>query len=107
MEQILIENASPDLSFPWRLYILLRDAEEHFPDVIGWLPNSQVGVFQIHDIKGIEPVLQKYFTSHRYSSFRRQLIAYGFTSLGNRQCKSFDSLFILSLVFMFARKAKI
>ncbi|KAG7338696.1 HSF-type DNA-binding protein [Nitzschia inconspicua] len=85
MEHLSIENASPDLSFPWRLYILLRDSETEFPNVISWLPNSQGRVFQIHDIKAIEPVLQKYFSSGRYPSFRRQLIAYGFSSLGNRQ----------------------
>jgi hypothetical protein len=88
MESIAIETASPDLSFPWRLYILLRDAEKDFPQVISWMEHSQGKVFQIHDPKEMEKwVLEKYFTSNRYSSFRRQLIAYQFVPLGNRQCK--------------------
>jgi hypothetical protein len=88
MEHIAIENASPDLSFPWRLYILLRDAHDrNFDDVISWVGETK---FQIHDPKRMESiVLLRYFTSNRYSSFRRQLIAYGFDSLGDRQCKVF------------------
>jgi hypothetical protein len=90
MKALSIVNASPDLSFPWRLHIMLRDAETEFPSVIGWLPPTFIGnVFQIHDPEELEKwVLPKYFNkSIKFSSFRRQLIGYGFQPFGNMQCK--------------------
>ncbi len=87
MEHLKIENASPDLSFPWRLYLMLRDAESDFPNVVGWIRHGKA--FQVYDIEQLEhSILPKYFITAKYASFRRQLLAYGFQHLGTRgQCK--------------------
>lgn len=89
MEKLKIKNAPPDLSFPLRLYIMLRDAEAEFPEAICWVPSSNGKVFQIVNPDLLETqVLPRYFnTSIKFTSFRRQLIGYGFFCRGKRQCK--------------------
>jgi hypothetical protein len=90
MDTLQIEKVSPDLSFPLRLYILMRDAEDEFPSIISWEPSSNGTIFQVHDADELEKkVLPKYFRSSiKFSSFRRQLLGYGFQCVGKLQCES-------------------
>jgi hypothetical protein len=89
MEKLKINEASPDLSFPFRLYIMLRDAQAEFPEAICWVPTSNGKVFEILNPAILEKqVLPRYFNrSIKFTSFRRQLIGYGFICCGKRQCK--------------------
>mmetsp|Transcript_17977 Transcript_17977/g.31511 ORF Transcript_17977/g.31511 Transcript_17977/m.31511 type:complete len:675 (-) Transcript_17977:1346-3370(-) len=91
---------SPDLSFPWRLYKLLQDQDGSTTNAttatststpattcgcsISWISPK---VFQIHDPALLETtVLPRYFGhSIQFASFRRQLTAYGFQSLGQKK----------------------
>jgi HSF-type DNA-binding len=89
MDKLRIADASPDLSFPFRLFLMLRDAEEEFPSAISWVSSSNGDIFEIKDPEELEKkVLPIYFnTSIKFSSFRRQLVGYGFECLGKRRCK--------------------
>jgi hypothetical protein len=89
MEKLKISEASPDISFPLRLYIMLRDAEVEFPEAISWVSSSNGKVFEIPNPVMLEKqVLPIYFNkSIKFTSFRRQLIGYGFVCCGKRQCK--------------------
>lgn len=89
MDKLRIGDASPDLSFPFRLFLMLRDADDEFPDAIQWAPSSNGRVFDVKDPDLLEKtVLPRYFkTSIKYTSFRRQLRGYGFECIGKRQCK--------------------
>ncbi|KAG7369032.1 HSF-type DNA-binding protein [Nitzschia inconspicua] len=87
MDELRIKDASPDLSFPLRLYLMLRDADEEFPSAIQWVSSSNGRIFEVKDPEELEKnVLPVYFKSSiKYSSFRRQLLGYGFESIGKRQ----------------------
>lgn len=89
MDTLKIEQAPPDLSFPLRLFILLRDADQDFPSIISWMSSTNGTTFQVHDQVALEKsVLPKYFKSViKFSSFRRQLLGYGFQSFGKLECK--------------------
>jgi hypothetical protein len=66
---------------------MLRDAESDFPSIVGWIRQGQA--LEVFDSRKLEEtILPKYFGTSKYTSFRRQLHAYGFQSLGKRgQCK--------------------
>ena len=85
-----IEEVSPDITFPWRLYIMLRDAyEENFDDIICWVDGGKSFLIKKPDSLDGD-LLSTYFKSSKYQSFRRQLINYGFTCIDKkrRQCKT-------------------
>lgn len=66
------------MNFPQRLYHLITDAAKlGVDDVISWHPSG--AKFFIHDQKEFTSrVLPKVFKQSKFSSFRRQLNAYGF-----------------------------
>mmetsp|Transcript_39344 Transcript_39344/g.95157 ORF Transcript_39344/g.95157 Transcript_39344/m.95157 type:complete len:480 (+) Transcript_39344:135-1574(+) len=85
MLSLQIEDVSPDLSFVWRLYLMLRDSSEKFPDVVRWC-NPEGTAFEVLDPKKLESdVLRTYFSSSKYDSFTRNLRGYGFTCLSKRR----------------------
>jgi hypothetical protein len=101
MDQLKIEDASPDLSFPWRLHLMLRDAESGFPHVVGWIASGKA--FQVYNPRQMEQdVLPKYFCTSKYASFRRQLIAYDFQPMSTRgqcTCESLNTEFWFPMLF--------
>jgi hypothetical protein len=73
---------SSDLSFPYRLFNMLNQAERYkFEDVISWV--QQGTAFLIHsEDRFTNEVLPEYFPNmKKLKSFRRQLSAYSFTSI--------------------------
>eukprot|EP00934_Nitzschia_sp_Nitz4_P008547 Nitzschia sp. Nitz4//scaffold68_size99682//46050//47252//NITZ4_004565-RA/size99682-processed-gene-0.92-mRNA-1//-1//CDS//3329556596//8537//frame0 len=64
--------------FPWKLHIMLEDAEKnHFSNIVAWLPDQRT--FRVHDIRlFVEQVLPQYFRQTQYKSFQRQLNLWGF-----------------------------
>jgi hypothetical protein len=103
MEKLKISEASPDLSFPLRLYLMLRDAEEEFPEAIRWVPSSNGKIFEMSNPDLLEKqVLPTYFnTSIKFTSFRRQLIGYGFICCGKRQCKLTKTCYDLISAYLY------
>lgn len=79
-----IEEVSPDLSFPWRLFLMLRDASDKgFPEVVHWCSSGTA--FEIVDKKMLEvSILPRYFNSAKYDTFSRNLRGYGFHPIGKR-----------------------
>lgn len=73
--------AMPDLSFPWRLFLLLKYAEEEqLEQIITWTRGGKA--FQVHNHEEFErTLLPKYFKMSKYASFTRQLCAYGFSCI--------------------------
>lgn len=73
--------AMPDLSFPWRLFLLLKYAEEEqLEQIITWTRGGKA--FQVHNHVEFErTLLPKYFKMSKYASFTRQLCAYGFSCI--------------------------
>jgi len=70
---------SPDLSFPWRLFIMLEDSlKAGFDEIVSWTVNG--AAFEVHDQpKFVATILPRYFKMTKYNSFTRQLYAYGFS----------------------------
>lgn len=66
------------VSFPAKLFNMLKDAEAHgHDDVISFLPHGKA--FMIHKPeKFAQDIMPKYFKTGRLSSFHRQLNLYGF-----------------------------
>jgi hypothetical protein len=84
--------ASPDLSFPWRLFSMLENStKEGFDSIVSWTGNGTS--FKVHNQeKFVATILPRYFKmARKYNSFTRQLYAYGFTWVrtgpGKGQCK--------------------
>eukprot|EP00980_Cylindrotheca_fusiformis_P010948 scaffold2504_cov94-Cylindrotheca_fusiformis.AAC.2 len=73
-----VSDAS-DLTFPCRLFLLLKKSEEcGMEDVISWTTDGQG--FKVHDPTEFEKhLLSQNFKMKKYSSFTRQLCAYGFS----------------------------
>jgi hypothetical protein len=71
--------ASPDLSFPWRLFTMLSATEmEGFDEIVSWILNGTA--FKVHDQEQfVRTILPHYFKMTKYNSFTRQLYAYDFT----------------------------
>jgi hypothetical protein len=71
--------ASPDLSFPWRLFTMLLASEmEGFEEIVSWILNGTA--FKVHDQEQfVKTILPHYFKMTKYNSFTRQLYAYDFT----------------------------
>lgn len=69
---------SSNVQFPWKLHLLLRDADESdFEEAISWLPGGVA--FQVHDKKKFaEEIMPKYFSSNKFKSFQRNLNLWGF-----------------------------
>eukprot|EP00934_Nitzschia_sp_Nitz4_P000678 Nitzschia sp. Nitz4//scaffold149_size55946//32377//33174//NITZ4_006597-RA/size55946-processed-gene-0.30-mRNA-1//-1//CDS//3329536818//678//frame0 len=67
-----------NLQFPWKLHVLLDEAEqEKFQDIVSWLPSGDA--FKVHDKERFsDEVLSKYFTSSKFKSFQRNLNLWGF-----------------------------
>lgn len=73
---------SSDLSFPYRLFNMLNQAERYkFQDVISWVQKGTA--FLIHnEDRFTDEVLPEFFPNmKKLKSFRRQLSAYSFTSI--------------------------
>lgn len=73
---------SPDLAFPYRLFNLLRDAEQYnFIDIVSWVRNGTA--FQIHnEERFVRDVLPQHFPNmSKLKSLQRQLSAYSFTTI--------------------------
>jgi hypothetical protein len=72
-------TASPDLSFPGRLFTMLSDSDkESFEDVVCWILEG--AAFKVHkQDQFVETILPRYFKMTKYNSFTRQLHAYEFT----------------------------
>ncbi|KAG7337672.1 HSF-type DNA-binding protein [Nitzschia inconspicua] len=81
------QKISPDLSFPWRLFLLLNDASSHnFQHIISWTDHGTA--FQIKDTsQPLEEILGQYFKTSKYVSFRRQLLNYGFVCVSKKDRK--------------------
>lgn len=75
----IIDSASPDLSFPWRLYAMLSDAESNgFEGIVSWIVDGTA--FKVHQTETfVATILPRYFKMTKYNSFTRQLYAYDFT----------------------------
>jgi hypothetical protein len=71
-------KGSPDLTFPFRLFRLLKYSEEQqMEHVISWVQEGKA--FKVHDSRKFENLLAKNFKMKKYASFTRQLCAYGFS----------------------------
>eukprot|EP00980_Cylindrotheca_fusiformis_P019411 scaffold6683_cov103-Cylindrotheca_fusiformis.AAC.3 len=87
---------SPEFSFPFRLFLLLKHAEEQgMDDIISWTEDGKG--FKVHDPRKFESMfLAENFKMKKYASFTRQLCAYGFSCIRKgRQpgiCKYLTSL---------------
>lgn len=70
---------SPDLTFPFRIFLLLKQsAEQQMEHIISWTPDGKA--FKVHDPAEFEKqLLAKNFKMKKYASFTRQLCAYGFS----------------------------
>ena len=70
---------SPDLTFPFRLFLLLKYSEEQqMEHVISWVQEGKA--FKVHDPSEFEnELLPQNFKMKKYASFTRQLCAYGFS----------------------------
>ncbi|CAJ1959991.1 unnamed protein product [Cylindrotheca closterium] len=66
------------LSFPQRIYNLLKFCEEnHQEHIASWMNDGTA--FRVHDIEEFESeLLPKYFNTRKYASFTRALCAHGF-----------------------------
>jgi hypothetical protein len=66
-------------SFPWKLHMLLEDAErENFQQIVSWAEGGMA--FKVHDSESfVRTIMPNYFDQTKYESFRRQLNLYGFT----------------------------
>jgi HSF-type DNA-binding len=85
----IVPKFAPDLSFPWRLFLMLNDASSKgFQDIVSWIDHGNA--FQIKDNSHrLEQILQQYFNATKYESLRRQIANYGFTCVSkkDRKCK--------------------
>eukprot|EP00980_Cylindrotheca_fusiformis_P010949 scaffold2504_cov94-Cylindrotheca_fusiformis.AAC.3 len=74
-----LQLGSPDLTFPFRLFLLLKQSEEQgMEHIISWASNGKA--FKVHDPAEFEKkLLAKHFKMKKYASFTRQLCAYGFS----------------------------
>jgi hypothetical protein len=72
-------RGSPDLTFPFRLFLLLKYSEEQqMEHVISWVQEGKA--FKVHDpIEFENELLPQNFKMKKYASFTRQLCAYGFS----------------------------
>eukprot|EP00980_Cylindrotheca_fusiformis_P019412 scaffold6683_cov103-Cylindrotheca_fusiformis.AAC.4 len=72
---------SPEFSFPFRLFLLLKHAEEQgMEDIISWTEDGKG--FKVHDPNKFESMfLAENFKMKKYASFTRQLCAYGFSCI--------------------------
>ena len=76
--------ASPDLSFPWRLFIMLEQSTaKGLDNIVSWIDNGTA--FKVYDQQAFEKtILPQYFIKMtKYNSFTRQLYAYNFTWIRN------------------------
>eukprot|EP00980_Cylindrotheca_fusiformis_P019409 scaffold6683_cov103-Cylindrotheca_fusiformis.AAC.1 len=75
------ELDSPEFTFPFRLYLLLRHAEEQgMGDIISWTEDGKG--FKVHNPSKFESMfLAENFKMKKYASFTRQLCAYGFSCI--------------------------
>jgi hypothetical protein len=66
------------VTFPYQLHVLLSDAERQgFSNIISWHPSGESFVIsQPNDFA--KDILPRYFRQTKFSSFKRQLNAYGF-----------------------------
>ena len=64
--------------FPLQLYDMLTEAEKDpaLQAIVSWLPDGKS--FLVHNEKGMDYVLERYFKGIKISSFTRQLQIYGF-----------------------------
>ena len=80
-KRVPIEVASPDLSFPWRLFIMLDHAmaeEGGLGRIVSWI--AQGTAFKVHmQDEFTKTILPRYFRMKKYNSFTRALCAYEFT----------------------------
>lgn len=77
----LLQDESQKVQFPWKLHILLEEAEMKGHDkVVSWLPNG-LG-FKVHDKDAFaEEVMPHYFSSNKFKTFQRNLNLWGFQTL--------------------------
>lgn len=77
-QQLQQSEESINLQFPWKLHVLLDEAEEgDFHNIVSWLPNGIA--FKVHNKERFsDEVLPKYFTSSKFKSFQRNLNLWGF-----------------------------
>jgi len=61
------------MSFPWKLFEMLEDAEqEKFDDIVSWLPDgSGLKVHKQSDFS--EKIMKEYFKQSKFKSFTRQV----------------------------------
>lgn len=74
----LPEDANQEISFPWKLHLMLESAEKDgYQHIVSWVREGSA--FKVHDTKAfVDEVMPHYFDQTKYESFRRQLNLYGF-----------------------------
>jgi hypothetical protein len=72
-------TASPDLTFPWRLFVMLENSTvEGFDEIVSWVPAGDA--FKVHNPQKFSAeILPRFFQMKKHGSFTRQLHAYSFT----------------------------
>jgi hypothetical protein len=75
------ENQRGDLQFPWKLHLLLEQAEQSGEErIISWLPDGRA--FRIHDkLAFSEKLMKTFFSSSKFKSFQRSLNLWGFETV--------------------------
>lgn len=72
-------NESPDNCFPYKLHLMLENAErDNYSHIVSWVKGGTA--FKVHDSKAfVVHVMPMFFDQSKYESFRRQLNLYFFT----------------------------
>jgi len=73
-----VTGESSDLSFPFKLHLMLENAErDNYAHAVSWVQEGSA--FKVHDHHAFtEEVMSNFFDQSKYESFRRQLNLYQF-----------------------------
>lgn len=85
------EQDMEELSFPFKLHLLLENAKkENYDHIVSWV--AEGSAFKVHNKKEfVSTVLPQYFDQTKFESFRRQLNLYGFTRISKGENKGIIS----------------
>ena len=73
--------ASSEHIFPWKLHLMLEEAEaNNFQSIVSWVQDGTA--FKVHNTtEFLTQVMPRYFDQSKFESFRRQLNLYGFSRI--------------------------
>lgn len=84
---------SKNIAFPQVLHAMLQTAKENgYDNIISWQHHGRS--FRVEDKKAfVMTIIPRYFNQTRYSSFRRQLLLYGFVRSAKKTSKDYGAYY--------------